>query len=336
MASESESEEPVSGGTSGQAQEPGRKDKDARGGKFDSRFLGSLVTAGALLVVAIMGGMINKKISERQRLSDAFALQTNRETALDSLRADVFAVLAQHVVTELKSEDFKKVALLAAYHGSFSKHIDTRPVFEPFLKEVPDPDARHELRRLAKRVARRQADYIVAHGGVRDRLEVHWRRGLGDAGGEFDLGDHGTVPIVIKEVNDKDDDGEERPAEDVANTVDVVFDVDGEKRSFSVSYLDAPYIDNIFLVHSATEIHRIALLLLDITKTGDDYVLTLEALHFPENSILPGDVPSAQQIQKAHKAKILPGDVPSAREIQKPVDESDSHEAKEHHDAESS
>ncbi|MCZ6651592.1 MAG: hypothetical protein O7D91_00985, partial [Planctomycetota bacterium] len=218
MASESESEEPVSGGTSGQAQEPGRKDKDARGGKFDSRFLGSLVTAGALLVAAIMGGMINKKISERQRLSDAFALQTNRETALDSLRADVFGVLAQNVVTELESEEFRKVALLAAYHGNFSQFIDTRPVFEAFLKEILGREARHELRRLAKRVARRQADYIEARGGVRVRHTMHWQRGSVSEEREFDLGNHGKVPIEIQAVNDRGTDRPTRPQGDDRRT----------------------------------------------------------------------------------------------------------------------
>ncbi|MCZ6655010.1 MAG: hypothetical protein O7D91_18535, partial [Planctomycetota bacterium] len=326
--------------------------------KFDSRLLGSLPTAVALIVVAIVGAVINakinntqvelqtqisdsqtqiqKEIARAQQLSDSFALYTSRETARNSLRADVFGVLAQHVVTELKSEDFKKVALLAAYHGSFSKHIDTRPVFEAFLKEVHDPDARHELRRLATRVARRQANYIAAHGGVRDRQKVHWRAGSDNAECVFNLRGH-EMKVLILEVDDTGDDGKERPVHDVANTVEIELYVDEEKRSFSISYLDAPYIDNIFLVHSDEEIHRIALLLLDITKTDDDdYDLTLEALHFPPESILPGDVPSAQKIQKAHKAKILPGDVPSAQEIQKPVDESDSHEAKEHHDAESS
>ncbi|MCH7701628.1 MAG: hypothetical protein IID37_08060 [Planctomycetes bacterium] len=63
MASESASEEPVGGGTGDQEQEPGRKDKDARPGRFDSRFLGSLMTAGALLVVAIVGAWINLTIA---------------------------------------------------------------------------------------------------------------------------------------------------------------------------------------------------------------------------------------------------------------------------------
>ena len=236
---------------------------------------------------------------------------------MNSLRAEVFRVLAQSVITEVEDPEFRKVALLAAFHGNFSQFMDTRPVFEATLKEVLGPAARHELRRFAQRVARRQADEIVAHGGVRDRHTMHWQPGSDNERCVFKLRGH-ELHVLIEAVRDKGDDGKKRPPGDVANTVDVVLDVDGEEPSFSISYLDAPYIDNIFLVHPENKIHRIALLLLDITETGDGgYDVTLEAMHFPENSILPEDTPSAQEIQKA-------------------VNESGSHESKEHHDAESS
>lgn len=330
MAGTSASEKRVNGGTGDQEQEPGRKDKDAGRGRFDwGRFAGSLVTAIAVFSVAIVGGVINatissaqvktqEKIATAQLISDQYGWYANRETAVDSLRAQVFGSLAQIVVTELEDEEFKKVALLAAYHGNFSKFIDTRPVFAAFLREVDGTEARYELRRLAKRVARRQANYIEAHGGVRDRKEVDWGPGSDKAECVFNLRGHEKLRVAIIEVNDKGNDGKERPVDDVANTVHVVLDIDGEERSFSVSYLDAPYIDNIFLVHPDNEIHRIALLLLDISKTDDGvYTVTLEALHFPENSILPGDVPSVQEIQKTLGA-------------------SDSHESQDQDDADSS
>ena len=330
MGSESTAVEPVSGGAGGQEQETGRSDKNARGGSSDwSRFLGSLPTAFALIIVAGVGALINSTISSNQLdtqstiaraqyTSDAITLQTNRETAQDSLRAEVFGVLAQSVVTEIEDKDFRKVALLAAFHGNFSQFIDTRPVFEAFLTEVWGTDARHELRRLAKRVARRQADYIEAHGGVRDRQEVHWRPGSGGEGRVFSLGDHGEIHVVIEDIRDTDEDGKQRPVDDVANTVEIKVNIDEVTRSFSVSYLDVPYIDNIYLVHSNREVHRIALLLLDITKTETgDYEVTLETLHIPEYSILPGDVPSAKAIREA-------------------LDAPDSHESKEDHGAKSS
>ena len=300
MANQSASEEPTSDGAGGQEQQPRSKDKWAR-------IYGSLPTAIAVIVVAVMGAVINstinrsqmniqKEIAKAQLITDQFALYANRETAVDSLRADVFGVLAQHIVTEIEEPEFRKVALLSAFHGNFSKFIDTRPVFEAFLTEIECSLAREELRRLAKRVARRQADYIEAHGGDRDRAKVCWRPGGGD--GKFDLHDH-TIQVCIEDVKITG-------VDDVGNTVDVKVALDENPPvEFTLSYLDAPYIDNIFVVHrdedgEVMEVHRIALLLLDITE-GDDceYEVELEALHFPADIILPMDVPSAEQLQNA-------------------------------------
>ncbi len=305
MASTSSSKKPVSGGTGGQEQRPGRKDKDTQGDRFDwARVVGSALTAFALIVVAIVGAVINSTISSTQRTVELIALQANRETVVDSLRAEVFGVLAQNVITKLDGKEFQKVALLAAFHGNFSKYIDTRPVFEAFLKEVHGEQARHELRRLAKRVARRQADYIAAHGGEKDRKVVHWRRAASEVPDDglcvsFDLPGH-KMTVLIKAVNvDK-----ERPADDVGNTVDVEVTIaDHDPVTFSVTYLDAPYMDNVFVIHPDKKTHRIALLLSDITETGDgDYDVMLEALHFPANIIMPVDVPSAQVLRKALEA----------------------------------
>ena len=310
MGSESESHKPASAGTGGEGQEAKPKDEESRKGRFDwGRFLGSVMTAGAVVSVAVVGNQVNatiskaqretnKLISEAQLKTDQFAVYANRETAVNQLRGQVFSALAQHVVTKLKNEDQRKVALLAALHGNFSKFIDTRPVFAAFLKEVRNKDARHELRRLAKRVARRQADYIVASGGTRHSVAVDWRPTPGvkqavSAG--FKLDDH-DMRVIIERVNVKD----ERPAGDVENTVDVEVTIDeGEKTLFSVSYLDVPYMDNMFVMHKK-KVHRVALLLLDMNKTDDGvYHVKFDALHFPDNIIMPSDVPSAQDVQKA-------------------------------------
>ena len=137
MGSESESQRRESDATGGQAKESKPKDKESRKGGFDwGRFLGSAMTTGAVVYVAIVGSRVNTTISEARLKTDEFALYANRETAVDRLRGQVFSALAQHVVTRLKNEDQRKVALLGALHGNFSKFIDTRPVFAAFLKEV--------------------------------------------------------------------------------------------------------------------------------------------------------------------------------------------------------
>ena len=297
MGSESKSQKPASAGTGGEGQEAKPKDQESRKGSFDwGRFLGSLITAGAIVSVAVVGNKVNTTISEAQRKTDQFAVYANRETAVNELRGQVFSALAQHVVTKLKSEDQQKVALLAALHGNFSKFIDTRPVFAAFLKEILDDGARRELRRFVQRVARRQADYIVANGGGRKSVEVDWRPtpGLKQAVPAFELKGH-DIKVIIEGVDVKD----EFDACDIGSTVDVKVTIDkGKPKTFSVSYLDAPYMDNIFVEHEE-EVHRIALLLLEIDKKDGVYHVEFEVLHFPAHIILPVDMPSAQEIRKA-------------------------------------
>ena len=347
-STESPSEQPTSSNTDDKAVDPGGKDKESKNRTFDwARIIGSAIAAIAVLVAAIMGFVINSTIARSQRINEVFTQQSNRETARDSLRANVFDVLAQHVVKQIDDKDFQKVALLAAFHGDFSKFMDTRPVFAAFLREVHGDEARHELRRLAKRVARRQADYIVAHGGARVRKVAPWSKGV-LCKVSFELDNH-AVSVEIEEVEAADlesagnavDDAIEgrkkkRPIGDVATIVHVKVVIDNESEArFSVSFLDAPYIDNMFVLgkkEGKEVVHRIALVLLDVTdkpptdvraaETGGAlkdpiYWVEFEAVHFPDNIIMPGDVPSAAEVLKAFGA-------------------SDSHKPDEPHDAQKS
>jgi len=294
-----------------------------------------VIAAFAVLMAAIMGFVINTTIAKGHQHSELFAQQSNRETARDSLRASVFDVLAQNVVPQIQDKDFQKVALLAAFHGNFSKFMDTRPVFAAFLREVHGAEARHELRRLAKRVARQQADYIVAHGGDRVRRVVYWSKGdlsqaQQDARQPFQLTNDHTISIVVENVKvadvveapevvaAADDSRTKRPIDDIATEIDVEVVIDNtNKARFSVSFLDAPYIDNIFVLREqgqAGDVHRIALILLDVTDaTPADapaleqgapprdpiYEVEFEVVHFPDNIVMPGDVPSAEVIMKS-------------------------------------
>jgi len=133
------------------------------GNKFWDKVKDSRLFAGLVTGLLVYAGTI--WVGAKEERSRTFDLLSNREVAANDLQAKVFDVFVQHVVPALEEEgnDYKKVALLAGLHSNFSEFFDTRPVFEAFAEKVTDPTARHELTRLAKRVARRQSEFIKAH-----------------------------------------------------------------------------------------------------------------------------------------------------------------------------
>ena len=131
----------------------------------DSRLFAGLITGLAGIAGAGIVYLGTILVGAKEERSRTFALLSDREVAAQALQAQVFDVFVQHVVPVLeeKGNDHKKVALLAGLHGNFSEVFDTRPVFEAIAEQVTNPTARHELTRLAKRVARHQAEFIKAH-----------------------------------------------------------------------------------------------------------------------------------------------------------------------------
>ncbi len=141
-----------------------------KGSKFwESRLVAGLVGAVAVVVVGVVSALISHyatiEVGEKEDRSRTFDLLSNREVAAQTLQAKVFEIYVEHVVPALEDSghDHTKVALLGGLHSNFSEFFDTRPVFEAFAEKVEKPTARHELTRLAKRVARRQAEFIKAH-----------------------------------------------------------------------------------------------------------------------------------------------------------------------------
>lgn len=266
----------------------------------DPRVVAAGLSTAAVLAIAVLTAVINSALSSAQRQADHFSLIANRATATNTLRAEVFGVLSEHLAPKL-SKDFEKVVLLAGLHGNFSKFIDTRPVFAAFLYEIEDPRARRELKRLAQRVARRQADYLVAHGAQRIAIGLDWRRGEPSSdSSERHLFGH-RIELNVLDVSTRVNENGRETLEDVGNTVKVSLIVDGLPRRFTVSYLDVPYMDNVFLVEDGgATVHRIALLLIGMTaEPSGEYHIRFEALHFPDHAIMPSDVPSPQDVQNA-------------------------------------
>lgn len=296
----------------------------------DSRPFAGLVTGIAGLAGAGIMFVATMLVGIKEERSRTLDLVSNREAAAQTLQAKVFEVYVQHVVPALEDSvnDHKKVALLAGLHSNFSEFFDTRPVFEAFAENVEDPTARHELTRLAKRVARCQAEYIKVHVPSNPKNDsmstvktLSWPGS--DSVMTFPLARHKVTLRIsrpqrhytkiaksdsIKEKNRSLDEEGDCGIDDVSDLVaiSVLFaPMDITKKDtigpflFSLSYMDTPYMDNIWMRHSDDDSHhQVALRLIDIdTKIyvkqdqpeKEEYSVTIEILHFP------GDVYAATQ-----------------------------------------
>lgn len=279
------------------------------GNKFWNKVKDSRLFAGLVTGILVYAGTI--WVGAKEERSRTFDLLSNREVAAHALQAQVFEVFVQHIVPALEEEghDHKKVALLAGL-SNFSEFFDTRPVFEAFAGKVTNPTARHELTRLAKRVARHQAEFIKAHVNPTNENDMSVKKTLhpGDSL-EFNLAVH-AVSLRIKgeprrhyTIADAQQHKEKNPAlgdndddliDDVSDYVTIEVKLTGKDRmkmgpfTFELSYMDTPYMDNIWMRHSDGSHHQMALRLVDI-DTKKEHEVTIEILHFP------GDVYAATQ-----------------------------------------
>ena len=287
----------------------------------ESRLFAGLITGLAAIAGAGIMYVATLWVGEKEARSRTYDLLSNREIAANNLQAKVFEIYVQHVVPALEEEgnDHKKVALLAGLHSNFSEFFDTRSVFAAFAEVIKDPIARHELTRLAKRVARRQAEFIKAHADTTENTKsVKWTLKPGDST-ELDFPGHSGT-LLIKEVprryydteHAKEhievkpalEDNEDDLIDDVSDFVKVELKFTGENGgpfTFELSYMDTPYMDNIWMLHGNGH-HQIALRLLDIDTKDEVHKVTIEVLHFP------GDVyaatqrlPAEELLQGGHK-----------------------------------
>ena len=283
----------------------------------DSRLFAGLVGAAALMVVGLISYYGTIWVGEKEARSRTFDLLSKREGAAQILQAQIFDVYVQHVVPALGEEgnDYKKVALLAGLHSNFSEFFDTRPVFEAFAVKITDPGARHELSRLAKRVARRQAEYIKVHvpnpkNAIMSIEKTFSWPSVPEK--TFRLAVHNVTLTILRPRRhytkaESDSIKEVKPllGEEGDNRIDDVSDLvaisilfapmDTTKKdtigvfSFDLSYMDTPYMDNIWMRHGDDSHHQVALRLVDIDTKKEEHEVTIEILHFP------GDVYAATQ-----------------------------------------
>ena len=318
-----------------------------KGNKFwESRLGAGLVGAFAVMVVGVISALISHyatiEVGEKEARSRTFDLLSNREVAAQTLQAKVFEIYVEHIVPALEDSghDHKKVALLAGLHSNFSEFFDTRPVFEAFAEEINDVTARHELTRLAKRVARRQAEYIKAHmdptnqstmyaevtlswpsdpdttfplaihyvtleikgAPTRRRYTIahadsltHEKPGLGDADDDLidDVSDFVTVEVKLTPQVDEADVHEgigtwgwSLPSCASQETTSKNGTIG--PFPFDLSYMDTPYMDNIWMRHGHDH-YQMALRLVDIDTKNEEHKVKIEILHFP------GDIYAATQ-----------------------------------------
>ncbi len=295
-----------------------------KGNKFwESRLGAGLVGAFAVMVVGVISALISHyatiEVGEKEARSRTFDLLSNREVAAQTLQAKVFEIYVEHIVPALEDSghDHKKVALLAGLHSNFSEFFDTRPVFEAFAEVINDVTARHELTRLAKRVARRQAEYIKAHMDPTNQSTMYAEVTLSwpsDPDTTFPLAIH-YVTLEIKgaptrrryTIAHADSLTHEKPGlgdadddliDDVSDFVTVEVKLTPQETTskndtmgpflFDLSYMDTPYMDNIWMRHRHDH-YQMALRLVDIDTKNEEHKVKIEILHFP------GDVYAATQ-----------------------------------------
>ena len=275
----------------------------------DSRLFAGLITGLAGIAGAGIVYFGTILVGAKEERSRTFELLSNREAAAQTLQAKVFEVYVQHVVPALEDSvnDHKKVALLAGLHSNFSEFFDTRPVFEAFAEKIDDVIARHELSRLAKRVARRQAEYIKVHvpnpkNAIMSIEKTFSWPSVPEK--TFRLAVHNVTLTILrprrhytivhakklkKEKPALGDDGDEL-IDDVSDFVIIKVTFNGkEPFTFELSYMDTPYMDNIWMRHGDDSHHQVALRLVDIDTKKEEHEVTIEILHFP------GDVYAATQ-----------------------------------------
>ena len=280
----------------------------------ESRLFAGLVTGLAGIVGAGILYFGTILVGAKEERSRSFDLLSNREVAAHALQVEIFDIFAQHVVPALEEgvDDHRRVALLAGLHSNFSEFFDTRPVFEAFAEKVLDHTARHELTRLAKRVARQQAEFIKAHVDTSKERPMYATETVSP--GEplkFDLAVH-EVTVSIKgkpyrhyliesaktakaETPSLGDDDDDR-IDDVSDYVTVEMTLNWKEHgmtmgplTFELSYMDTPYMDNIWMRHSDGSHHQMALRLVDIDTKNGEHAVKIEFLHFP------GDIYAATQ-----------------------------------------
>jgi len=291
--------------------------------KASGLFAAGLVGAVATILVGLISYYGTIWVGEKEARSRTLDLLLKREVAANDLQMKVFESYVQRVVPALEEHgnDSKKVAL-AAFYSNFGEFLDTRPMFEAFAQKVTDPSARHELTRLAKRVARRQAEFIKAHaeGANMDTTITLCTKKLSNCSDNdsvvFDLAIH-SVSVWFKgepqrfyltghakEHKDRNpalgDDGDES-IDDLSDFVTLGMKfvkkegMTGEERmtkgpfTFELSYMDTPYMLNIGMRHGDESHHRVALRLVDIDTEYEEHEVKIEILHFP------GDVYAATQ-----------------------------------------
>lgn len=301
------------------------KVKDSRLFAAAVRLIGSLIAAIILYAGTVF-------VAQRNEKARTYELLSSREVAAHTLQAQVFETYAQYVVPELakKGNDHTKVALLAGLHSNFSEFFDTRAVFETFAETIKDPIARHELRRLAERVARHQGEFIKAHGDPanKDTMFATLTLSPGDSVRNVNLGDHKVLVRLIGDprrhytLKDAQDAIGKRPTlgdtgDDLIDDVSDYASVEVTLRwksgmqmgpfTFEVSYMDTPYMDNMWMRHSDGSHHQLALRLVDIDTHNEEHKVEIELLHFPGNVYAATQrLPISELLDGGHKQKRSP------------------------------
>lgn len=334
---EKESKSPVHSNANEEpaAQQPASSNQKPKGllpGILDSRLFGGALPAAAMIVGGAIGYSTDLFVQNREMAARSLELLSSRETATQTLQADIFGAYLQHVVPTLDdgNNDYKKVAALAGLHSNFSEFFDTRPVFAAFSRQIESPVARYELTRLSKRVARHQAEYVKAHAGstgASDSGVLTWP--AEEHGQLMEVAGHrlhmrvGSAPFRHYEDKQLSQLRQDTPAlfdvddhliDDVADYVPIevwqsshgsektpahaTAEADMELlASFNLSYMDTPYMDTVWLAHEGKH-DQLSLRLTDIDTDDahESHTIAVELIHFPADLFSPTQMLPVQEM----------------------------------------
>jgi hypothetical protein len=249
---------------------------------------GTLVGAMLTAVVGVLGvwynvnsSATNNQLRRLELIEKQVQFSSSQQMAVNQMRADALNAMEKCIAPHLDG-DALKIAALAAFHSSYGEFFDTRPVLEAFARTIEGDVARHELIRLAQRVARRQKNALLAAGGEVKRLEV--KIAPGGAGEEHVSFHEHDLQLRFENVV-----CEGRPTDQVSVVFGQAPDI---HESFALGYFDAPMMDNIAIPHADGTVHFVALNLLDIEpqQGSDGYIVVIDVVHFPEGVGTPTEL----------------------------------------------
>ena len=255
----------------------------------------------ATLSIAIVGYVFTSNNEEQQKRDRtamaAVQLMSERERSETDFRRNMFDPLIDKLLSRGLSVG-DRFAVLKIFQHNFHDLFNGRALFD-VLREDAEREFMHnrdslkdflkKLTSLARDIRERQEQLI---GGSAVRLSM--RSGEDTVLSHvFPEDKHEHSHDEHKNEQTKDHDIEIKMLTIDSNSAKVFFTLDAANisRTFTLTYYDAPFTDNILLPDG----HRLALTLVEIDSTLEAH---LDLIHFPANFVTTGYRPSVDRVNE--------------------------------------